>query len=214
MADNSMNNSPIVPPWPSCVNLTTWVQGMSDYEIICWIVQQLNRVNDRITGLVDEAVEQANAYTDEQLQSFRNEFNALENDIYAAMGQLSDQQQQFINTATQQINAINERVDGLSSELEAAVNGMRTYTDQAILDNNELLYKYIEDSFIDIHVIDYFTGLSVTIQQMFDKLAQFHLQNPLTYNQIAGREVTYNEISALNITYTEMITNAGGVLPS
>lgn len=214
MADNSTNNSPIVPPWPSCVNLTTWVQGMSDYEIICWIVQQLNRVNDRITGLIDEAVEQANAYTDEQLQSFRNEFSALENNIYAAMDKLSDQQQQFINTATQQINAINERVDGLSSELEAAVNGMRTYTDQAILDNNKLLYKYIEDSFIDIHVIDYFTGLSVTIQQMFDKLAQFHLQNPLTYNQIAGREVTYNEISALNVTYAEMINNAGGVLPS
>lgn len=212
MADNSMNNSPIVPPWPSCVNLTTWVQGMSDYEIICWIVQQLNRVNDRITGLVDEAVEQANAYTDEQLQSFRNEFNALENDIYAAMGQLSDQQQQFINTATQQINAINERVEGLSSELEAAVNGMRAYTDQAILDNNELLYKYIEDSFINIHVIDYFTGLSVTIQQMFDKLAQFHLQNPLTYSQFAGKEVTYSALSALDVTYSDLISNAGGLI--
>ena len=214
MADNSTNNSPIVPPWPSCVNLTTWVQGMSDYEIICWIVQQLNLVNDRISGMIDEAVKQANAYTDEQLQSFRNDFSALENDIYTAMGQLSNQQQQFINTATQQINAIKERVDGLSSEIEAAVNGMRAYTDQAILDNNEAIYKYIEDSFIDIHVIDYFTGNSVTIQQMFDKLAQFHLSNPLTYSQIAGREVTYNEISVLNITYTEMITNAGGVLPS
>lgn len=212
MADNSTNNSPIVPPWPSCVNLTTWVQGMSDYEIICWIVQQLNLVNDRITGLIDEAVKQANAYTDEQLQSFRNEFSELEDGIYAAMGQLSDQQQQFINTATQQINAINERVDGLSSEIEAALNGMRAYTDQAILDNNEALYKYIEDSFIDIHVVDYFTGASVTIQQMFDKLAQFHLQNPLTYNQFAGKEVTYAELSALNATYSELILNAGGIV--
>lgn len=212
MADNSTNNSPIVPPWPSCVNLTTWVQGMSDYEIICWIVQQLNLVNDRITGLIDEAVKQANAYTDEQLQSFRNEFSVLEKEIYAAMGQLSDQQQQFINTATQQINAINERVDGLSSEIEAALNGMRAYTDQAILDNNEALYKYIEDSFIDIHVVDYFTGTSVTIQQMFDKLAQFHLQNPLTYNQFAGKEITYAALSELNATYADLVSNAGGLI--
>lgn len=213
MADNSTNNSLIVPPWPSCVNLTTWVQGMSDYEIICWIVQQLNLVNDRITGMIDEAVKQANAYTDEQLQSFRNEFSALENGIYAAMGQLSDQQQQFINTATQQINAINERVDQLSSEIEAAVNGMRAYTDQAILDNNEALYKYIEDAFIDIHVVDYFTGNSVTIQQMFDKLAQFHLKNSLTYNQFAAKNVTYAELSALNATYADLISNAGGLIP-
>lgn len=213
MADNSTNNSLIVPPWPSCVNLTTWVQGMSDYEIICWIVQQLNLVDDRITGMIDEAVKQANAYTDEQLQSFRNEFSALKNGIYAAMGQLSDQQQQFINTATQQINAINERVDQLSSEIEAAVNGMRAYTDQAILDNNEALYKYIEDAFIDIHVVDYFTGNSVTIQQMFDKLAQFHLKNSLTYNQFAAKKVTYAELSALNATYAGLISNAGGLIP-
>ena len=189
-----------------------------------WILQKIQDYEARLDGIVEEAVSQANAYTDQQIAQFRNDFNDLVaqveqevedmlSTVDGAIERLTQEQQEFIETATAQINAINEHVDTLEESISASIDGMRAYTNQAIRDNNQMLYDYIESSLIDVHVVDYFTGQEVTIQDMFDKLAQFHLQNPLTYNQFAGKEVTYAELSALNATYAGLISNAGGLIP-
>ena len=189
-----------------------------------WILQKIQDYEARLDGIVEEAVSQANAYTDQQIAQFRNDFNDLVaqveqevedmlSTVDGAIERLTQEQQEFIETATAQINAINEHVDTLEESISASIDGMRAYTNQAIRDNNQMLYDYIESSLIDVHVVDYFTGQEVTIQDMFDKLAQFHLQNPLTYNQFAGKEVTYAELSALNATYAGLISNADGLIP-
>lgn len=188
-----------------------------------WILQKIREYEVRLDGIVDEAVARANAYTDQQIAQFRNDFNDLVAQVEQevadmlstvddAIDRLTKEQQDFIETATTQINAINERVDSLEESISASVDGMREYTNQAILDNNQMLFDYIESSFIDVHVVNYFTGQEVTIQEMFDILAQFHLQNPLTYSQFAGKEVTYSALSALNVTYADLISNAGGLI--
>ena len=189
-----------------------------------WILQKIQEYEERLDGIVDEAVAQANAYTDKQIAQFRNDFNDLVAQVEQevadmlstvdnAIDRLTQEQKDFIETATTQINAINERVDSLEESISASVEGMRAYTNQAILDNNQMLFDYIESAFIDVHVVDYFTGQEVTIQEMFDKLAQFHLQNPLTYTQFAGKEITYAALSELNATYANLISNAGGLIP-
>lgn len=188
-----------------------------------WILQKIQEYEVRLDGIVDEAVARANAYTDQQIAQFRNDFNDLVAQVEQevadmlstvddAIDHLTQEQQDFIETATTQINAINERVDSLEESISASVDGMRAYTDQAILDNNQMLFDYIESSFIDVHVVNYFTGQKVTIQEMFDILAQFHLQNPLTYSQFADKEVTYSALSALDVTYADLISNAGGLI--
>lgn len=188
-----------------------------------WILQKIKEYEARLDRIVEEAVAQANSYTDQQIAQFRTEFDNLvvqveqevENMLSTvdnAIDRLTQEQQAFIETATTQINAINERVDSLEESISASVDGMRAYTNQAIQDNNEMLFDYIESALIDVHVVNYFTGRKVTIQEMFDILAQFHLQNPLTYNQLAGKEVTYAELSALNATYSKLISDAGGII--
>lgn len=37
---------PKIKGFPSCVNLSTYVQGMSDYEILCQVVQVVNQLSD------------------------------------------------------------------------------------------------------------------------------------------------------------------------
>ena len=188
-----------------------------------WILQKIKEYEARLDRIVEEAVAQANSYTDQQIAQFRTEFDNLvvqveqevENMLSTvdnAIDRLTHEQQDFIETATTQINAINERVDSLEESISASVDGMRAYTNQAIQDNNEMLFDYIESSLIDVHVVNYVTGRKVTIQEMFDSLAQFHLQNPLTYNQLAGKEVTYAELSALNATYSKLISDAGSIV--
>ena len=56
--------------WPvrSCINLTTYVQGMSDYEIICSILQKLNEVVHSFNSLDEAVTELSNKF--DSLKSF------------------------------------------------------------------------------------------------------------------------------------------------
>lgn len=49
-------------PVPSCVNLTTYVQGCSDYEVICQILQKLNETIHSFNTLDDAVTELSNKY--------------------------------------------------------------------------------------------------------------------------------------------------------
>lgn len=55
-------------PLPSCVNLTTYVQGMSDYEIICAILQKLNEVVHSFNSLDDAVTDLSSKF--DSLKSF------------------------------------------------------------------------------------------------------------------------------------------------
>ena len=39
---------------------------------------------------------------------------------------------------------------------------------------------------------------------MFDTLAQLHLENPISYTELAAAGITYTALAALNMTYTEL----------
>lgn len=177
-----------------------------------WILQELKNMDSRLDGIIGDAVEQANAYTDQQLEDFKDDFANLQQQIYTAMDQLQQQQTTFISQVNASINAINSKVDKLESDLQAGIDAMQVYTDLAIKSNNEYILKQIESQLIGIEVINFFTGQKVTIQQMFDILAQYHLEDSMTYNQFAGKEVTYTQLAALSITYSQLINNGNNLV--
>jgi len=177
-----------------------------------WILQQLNEMDQRIDNIIADAVAQAKAYTDQQLKEFKDDFSELEDQIYTAMNQLRQQQTTFIAQVTASINAINEKVDKLESDLQAGIYSMQVYTDLAIKNNNEYILQQIENQLIGIKVINYFTGQEVTIQEMFNILAKYHLEDAMTYNQYAGKNVTYTQLASLSITYLQLINNGNNLV--
>ena len=177
-----------------------------------WILQELNNMDARLDGIIGDAVKQANAYTDQQLEDFKDDFSNRQQQIYTAMDQLQQQQTTFISQVNASIDAINSKVDKLESDLQAGIDSMQVYTDLAIDSNNEYILKQIENQLIGIQVINYFTGQKVTIQQMFDILAQYHLEDAMTYNQYAGKEVTYTQLATLSITYSQLINNGNNLV--
>lgn len=177
-----------------------------------WILQELNNMDARLDGIIGDAVKQANAYTDQQLEDFKDDFSNLQQQIYTAMDQLQQQQTTFISQVNASIEAINSKVDKLESDLRAGIDSMQVYTDLAIKSNNDYILKQIESQLIGIQVINFFTGQKVTIQQMFDTLAQYHLEDSMTYNQYAGKEVTYTQLAALSITYSQLINNGNNLV--
>ena len=59
-------------PVPSCVNLTTYVQGSSDYEIICQVLQKLNEMVHSFNTLDDAVTELSEKF--DSLESFVNNY--------------------------------------------------------------------------------------------------------------------------------------------
>lgn len=57
---------------------------------------------------------------------------------------------------------------------------------------------------VNVRILNYFTGERVTVQEMFDTLAQLHLENPISYTELAAAGITYTALAALNMTYTEL----------
>ena len=43
-----------------------------------WILQELNNMDARLDGIIGDAVKQANAYTDQQLKDFKDDFSNLQ----------------------------------------------------------------------------------------------------------------------------------------
>ena len=76
--------------------------------------------------------------------------------------------------------------------------------DVKIENNNEYILSHLEDELAKIKVINYFTGEKVTVQAMFNYLSELHLENPITYTELAAAEITYTDFAALNMTYTEL----------
>lgn len=172
-----------------------------------WIIQRLDEFEARLDSAIGDAVKQANAYTDSKLESFRTEFDGLKKEIYDAMGDLKQQQTSFIAEVTTRIDNINAKVDTLENNINAGINAMQAYTDIEIAKNNEYILDQISSQLIGVQVINFFTGQKVTLQQMFDTLAQFHLQASMTYSKYAAKSVTYDHLAGLNITYTELVNN-------
>ena len=62
-------------------------------------------------------------------------------------------------------------------------------------------------------VINYFTGEKITVQNMFDTLAQLHIQNPMTYDIYANKNISYSALSLLKIDYTELVMKGNELIP-
>ena len=62
-------------------------------------------------------------------------------------------------------------------------------------------------------VINFFTGEMVTVQNMFDTLAQLHIQNPMTYDIYANKNISYSALSLLKIDYTELVMKGNELIP-
>lgn len=181
-----------------------------------WILDTVKKLDADLAGIEERATEAAiagaKAYVDEELVSVIERFNELQrqvdilnNNFNTTVSQLQTQYRNFINQVNAQITIMSGRIDAIRAEINADIIGVNARTDLAIEQNNQYIFEQIEERISDqIRVRNYFTGERMTIQQMFDYLAELHVTDGITYAELATRSKTYAEIAALNITYTNL----------
>lgn len=171
-----------------------------------WILQEVKTLSEKVDQITADILGQANAYTDEQILKFSGTLDDAVAKLQYSFAQLS--------TATnQKIEDMQAQISGFQGVIDADIAGVNAQTDLKIAQSEENIKNYINSQLIDVRVINYFTGKLVTIQQMFDYLAHFHLENAITFDELALRAQTYDDIDALNMTYSDLALNGANIIP-
>ena len=174
-----------------------------------WLLNKMKELEGRLDGIVEEAVRITKIYVDERLAGYQAQITAIKLEI----DKLYKQDDEISAEIVQQVS----RLEGLISDAERKAESLfvisNNRTDLQIQRNNEYIFHEIEDNILaNITVINYFTGENTTVQDMFDYLASLHLQNAITYTELANKNLTYNALIEKNITYTELVRNGATVL--
>ena len=178
-----------------------------------YIMRQINSFNKRIDELSDELVKKDNVYTDEKFNEIVKEFNDFKNYVTGELEKSKSNYDDFSSYVTNRLVLTDNKIIELQKNLDSALESANNYTDRAISFNNEYIIEETTKALSTVTVLNYFTGERISIQDMFDYLAQFHLRNAIMYEQIASRQKTVDFIINLNKTVTEFVLNGGTLIP-
>ena len=187
--------------------------SLSYYEEVCRLVNKINELVEALNNISVDILQQANNYTDEQIANTRSEFDAKVREIEELERRLAKQYSDFTNVVNARIQFISNEVNRIDNKIDDEIIGANEYTNQAIKNNNEYLIEQLSQSVSNYTVINFFTGEKITVQNMFDTLAQLHIQNPMTYDIYANKNISYSALSLLNIDYTELIMKGNELIP-
>lgn len=189
----------------------------SDYHELNldWILTKINEFQQNLDELearvTEAAINAARAYVDEEIAKVYQDFNVLSEQVgeltilfNEKTDELEHQFDAFTTSVQEQIVLLNNRMDTFERRVQDEITGINATIDIKIENNNEYILSHLEDELAKIKVINYFTGEKVTVQAMFNYLSELHLENPITYTELAAAEITYTDFAALNMTYTEL----------
>lgn len=187
--------------------------ALSYYETLCKVVAKMNETIDAVNNISADILREANAYTDEQIAEAKKDIDDKINEVNALIRVVQEDYDSFTRTVDAKIALLRSDFADFETKIDNEILGINARTDYAIEQNNIYLLDELSKSIAKLNVINFFTGLEVTIQEMFDTLAQLHITDPLTYTDYANKNITYSNLSLLNIDYTELVLHGKQIIP-
>lgn len=169
-----------------------------------WVIRKLKEISadlDRIKQeAIDAATEAAKEYVDQELEAVIAEFNAMVSQFNILDADVSSLRSQFEALSL----LVAAQITDIRQQLEADIRATNERTDILIQSNNDYIFENLSTELAKIRVINYFTGESVTVQDMFNYLAMLHLNDSIDYDTMAARAKTYSQLAAMNINFTNL----------
>ena len=136
----------------------------------------------------------------------------LEKELNDTVQELEQNYNVFVDIVNNSITLMNGKIIDLNKKIDDYYISANAYTDTKIALNNEILIDKLSKTVQNYTVTNYFTGEKVTIQDMFDYLAQLHLENYLTLNEMLAKNKTLNELYNLKLTLTQVLVNGKNLI--
>lgn len=178
-----------------------------------WLLNEVSTIENRIDKLHDELkaelTVELKAYVDDEIASLSNAFEELSNKFDLLDSHVDELDAAFADFTTY----VNNEIAGFKRYIDDQITATNLRTDLMIASNNQFLIDTMAEQLRNMTVLNFFNGEYVTIQQMFNILAQLHLTDGISYSQITARGYTYGSIEALNITYGDIVNHGNVLLP-
>lgn len=189
-----------------------------------WIINEIKQIDADLKSIEEratqKAVDEAKKYIDVRVADIERRFNELSQEVNTLhsyfdikVDDLQRQYTQFISYVDAQLVFIGNRITNLENKLDAEIIGVNARTDLAIAQNNDYIFSVISESLPnELKVLNLFTGMRVSMQEMFNYLANLHITDGITYTALAGRNKTYAQLQALTIDYTQLATHGNSLV--
>ena len=169
-----------------------------------WVLKEVKRVSEAVDKWSTEVLDAAKTYTDVKVAAEAERANQANLELKQTVETAIRDFQNAVNGA---ISGYQEQLRQQDVEIEANLAAARSYTNSQIAQNNEFLMDEISKGLIDLKVLNLFTGKYVTVQEMFDYLATFHLTGAISVAQINNAQRTVNTVVGYNATCTDIVIN-------
>ena len=198
------NYTPILP--------FTYDDCLSYLETLYQFSEKLNEIIDRCNEIVDIGLAEAKAYTDAKIAEQTEYVESAVQEVERLKSVIEAENAQMVAEMNAKMDIMFSRMADFEAEMRADVASANAYTDLAIAQNNEYIIDQLANLLGDIKVVNYFTGNRISIQGMFDFLAQLHTENSINYADLALRECDYDTLRDYHMTYTQLVMNGGSII--
>ena len=169
-----------------------------------WMLKEVKRVSEAVDKWSTEVLDAAKTYTDVKVAAEAERSNQANLELKQTVETAIRDFQNVVNGA---ISGFQDQMRQQDIEIEANLAAARSYTNSQIAQNNEFLMDEISKGLVDLKVLNLFTGKYVTVQEMFDYLATFHLTGAISVAQINNAQRTVNTVVGYNATCTDIVIN-------
>ena len=181
-----------------------------------WVISKITEFDKKLDNYEDTVLEKAKEYTDSAIQesysSLVSEFDTFKNEVTTLISGLDSRYDEFVNTVNDRMAITDANVLAISRKVDLVLAEANAYTNQAIINNNDYIIDQTTKALETVTVLNYFAGARTSIQDMFDYLAQFHLQNAISVDTLVARAKTVNALISYNMTMTQLATNGATII--
>ena len=189
-----------------------------------WVIQTINKVDTDLSGIREDceriareaAQEVADALilqVDQKISDLTGTVNNLIADYTAFKKDVNDAMSAYITVIDGKIADMVTQIAGFKTYIDTKVQASDNLTDIKIAHNNAYIFDVITHELVpQLTVRNYFSGDLVSIQDMFNTLAQLHVTDGIDYDTLTLRNKTYAEVDALNITYEDLLMHGNSLI--
>lgn len=173
-----------------------------------FLLQRLKEIEEYIQGIEADLKAELSAWLKEQLAPYEETLDELIREVEGLKTETEETLAAYDTKITNFEIQVNNQIAQIRQDLINSIASMTALMDLKIETNNLWLMNEITENVGNLFlVMNPFTGEEVTIQNMIDYLAAFHITDGIDYDTMASRALTYNQFAALNITYTDLALN-------
>ena len=171
-----------------------------------WLLERLTKVESRIDGIKEEVEKDMKEYVDAQMSPYVTKLNQLIAQVNALDSKVTETLEDYAAEIVAFEKQVDDKIDQIQKNIANQIEAVNLLTDTKIEQNNVYIIDQVQKSLGNVvMVVNPFDGSKVTIQQMVDILAAYHITDALTYLVMADRALTYEQFNNLNLTYTQLL---------